>query len=180
MRAGPGQDWSALLLSRGFDAGPGLAASGPLAFSLGLLASRLVLDGLTRRYSRATLAVFAAAAVVAGTGVGMLVALGGGPVGQALAAIALAGVGAGPIFPLMFGAAENLSRRYGIAPATTASLVSALSRTGAITAPAAVGGLAASAGLAAVFAVMAAGGLVVLCTLPLALRQDNRSWLRSS
>lgn len=169
----PGQDWTALLLNRGFDASPGVAATGPLAFSLGLLLSRLVLDPLTRSVRRSIIALGAAATIVAGTLAGVLVAVSAGDVWQALLVIALAGLGAGPVFPLLFGAAEILSRRYGVAPAITTSLVSALSRTGAITAPAVIGALTGATALYMVFAVMAIGGLVVMTTLPRALRLDR-------
>jgi hypothetical protein len=53
-----------------------------------------------------------------------------------------------------------------MAPAVTAALISTCSRTGAITAPVAVGALTGATTLAAVLAVMAAGGAVLLVTLP--------------
>lgn len=166
----PGQEWTALLLSRGFDAGPGLAAAGPLVFSAGLLASRLVLDLLTRYLRRSLIALGAAGTIVISMLGGLYVAASGGGELQALLMIALAGVGAGPIFPLLFGAAEVLSDRHQIAPATTTSIVSAVSRTGAITAPAVIGAVTEVTALSTVFLVMAAGGLAVMATLPRALR----------
>jgi MFS family permease len=167
----PGQEWTAVLLNRGFDASPGLAATGPLAFSLGLLASRSLLDPLTRYLPGSVIARIAGATVVVCMLLGLLVALSGGHAWQALVTIGLAGVGAGPVFPLLFGAAEGFSRRYGVAPAAITSIVSALSRVGAITAPAVVGALTSTTSLSMVFAVIAAGGLMVTITLPRALHR---------
>lgn len=167
----PGQEWTALLLSRGFDAAPGLAATAPLAFSVGLLVSRLLLDPLTLRLPKATIAGASGAVIVVGMVAGLLASAASGAEWQALLAIGLAGVGAGPIFPLLFGAAEVLSQHHGIAPATTTSIVSAVSRVGAISAPAVVGAITGATSLFMVFAVMAAGGFAVTVALPRALRR---------
>jgi MFS family permease len=169
----PGQEWTGLLLNRGFDASPGLAATGPLVFSIGLLASRLLLDPLTRKLPVATIARAAGATIVVTMLAALLIAASTGSTWQALAMLGVAGVGAGPIFPLLFGAAEILSSRYGVTPATTTSTVSALSRIGAITAPVAIGALTSVTSLSVVFAVMAAGGLVIAATLPPALRKET-------
>lgn len=169
----PGQEWTALLLARGFDASAGLAASGPLAFSIGLVVSRLVLDHLTRRVSQSLIAAVAGATIAAAMLAGLLAGVLGGPAWQVLAALGLAGAGAGPVFPLLFGAADNLSSRYGVQPATTASVISACSRTGAITAPVVVGTLTGATSLLAVLIVMAAGGLAVMLMMPRTLRNDR-------
>jgi hypothetical protein len=171
----PGQEWTALLLRRGFDASPGLAATGPLMFSLGLLVARLLLDPLTRHVRKSVIARVAGATVAAGTLLGLLVSARSGSVGQALGFIALAGLGAGSVFPLLFGGAEILSGRYSVAPATTTSVVSGLSRVGAITAPAVVGVLTGRSSIFMVFAVIAAGGIGVAVTLPRALRAGERT-----
>jgi len=92
-----------------------------------------------------------------------------------LAAIAVAGIGAGPVFPLLFGAADHLSVRRGIPAARTASIVSALSRIGAISAPVVVGPLTETLGMAMVFVVMAAGALLVLLALPRAAGETQQS-----
>jgi hypothetical protein len=110
----PGQEWTALLLSRGFGASPGLAATGPLMFSVGLLISRLMLDPLTKNVPRSVIARVAGATIAVGMTLGLLVAAPSSSTGQALVVIALAGIGAGPVFPLLFGGAEILSRRYSV------------------------------------------------------------------
>lgn len=167
---GPGQDWSALLLARGFAAEPGMAASAPLTFSVGLLTARLALDPLTARVPRWAVACTAAAVVVAGGAAGAVVAWADGPAWSALALLFLLGLGAGPAYPMLFGAADVLADRYGISASVTASVISTCSRVGAISAPAAVGALASATGTPIIFAVMAAGGLLLLLTLPRALR----------
>ncbi|WP_431875922.1 MFS transporter [Amycolatopsis sacchari] len=166
----PGQEWTAVLLDRGFAAGPGLAAAGPLVFSVGLLVSRLLLDPLTQRLPRAAIARAAGTTIAACMITGLLIPASAAGPWPALAMIGLAGVGAGPVFPLLFGAAEILSERHRVAPATTTSIISALSRTGAISAPAVVGAVTSTTSLHMVFAVIAAGGLVVTAALPRALR----------
>lgn len=167
---GPGQDWTAVLLGRGFQAAPGLAAAGPLVFSIGLLAARLVLDAISARVSKTAISIVAATLIASSMSAGFLLAITGGPVWLALAAITLAGLGAGPIYPMLFNAAETLSTRHHVPPSSTAAVISSCSRVGAITAPAAVGLLAGSTSLFAIFAVMALGGLALLISLPRALR----------
>lgn len=169
----PGQEWTALLLSRGFDTSAGLAASAPLAFSIGLVASRLVLDRLTDRLGRSLIAMISGGTTTAAMVAGLLVGVLDGPVWLVLAALALAGIGAGPVFPLLFGAADILSSRYGVRPDTTASVVSACSRTGAISAPVIVGALTGATSLLAVLVVMAAGGLAIMLMLPHTLRNHH-------
>ncbi|WP_428966541.1 MFS transporter [Micromonospora fluostatini] len=162
----PGQEWTGLLLSRGLLAPPEVAAAAPVVFAAGLVASRLVLDVAVRRFGTVPVAAVAGATVVGSMLAGLAVTAVDASAWWALAAIAGAGLGAGPIFPMLFGAADHLSVRHGIAPARTASIVSALSRIGAISAPVVVGPLTETFGMAMVFAVMAVGGALVLLTLP--------------
>ncbi|MEH1029822.1 MFS transporter [Micromonospora profundi] len=166
----PGQEWTGLLLSRGFDATPQVAAAAPVLFGAGLLASRLLLDAAVARIGQARVATVSGATMMAAVGAGLLSTLAGAPAWWALAAVAVAGFGAGPAFPLLFGAADHLSVRHGIAPARTASMVSALSRVGAISAPIVVGPLTDAFGMGMVFAIMAVGAALVLGALPRAVR----------
>ncbi|WP_375733071.1 MFS transporter [Polymorphospora lycopeni] len=166
----PGQEWTALLLNRGFQADPGVAAIAPVLFGVGLVASRLSLDGILRRVGARTVAAVSGVVMALSMCAGLLVAAVGGPLWWALAAVAVAGLGAGPVFPLLFAAADYLSVQHGLPAAWTASIVSALSRIGAISAPVVVGPLTETFGMAMVFAVMAAGGCVVLLALPRAVR----------
>ncbi|MEV1154504.1 MFS transporter [Micromonospora chokoriensis] len=166
----PGQEWTGLLLSRGFDATPQVAAAAPVLFGAGLLASRLLLDAAVSRVGQARVAAISGATMMTAVGVGLVCTLVGAPVWWALAAVAMAGFGAGPAFPLLFGSADQLSVRHGIPPARTASMVSALSRVGAISAPIVVGPLTDAFGMVMVFAIMAVGAALVLGALPRAVR----------
>lgn len=170
---GPGQEWTGLLLSRGFQAETGVAASGTLAFTVGVVASRLVLDTLSRRVGVVVVGTVSSATITLAMLAGLLISAAGGPAWWALAAIALAGLGVGPVFPLLYGAADQMSVRHGIAPATTASIVSTLARIGTISAPIVVGPLAEAFGLPVVFVVIAAGGGLLLFSLPKALRVND-------
>lgn len=166
----PGQEWTGLLLSRGLDAAPQLAALAPVLFAAGLVLSRLVLDPAQRRWGSRAVAVGSGVTVVLAVLAGFGVTVAAGPPGWALVAVTVAGIGAGPVFPLLFGAGDQLSVRHGIPAARTASMVSALSRVGAISAPVVVGPLTETFGMGMVFAVMAAGALLVLLALPRAVR----------
>ncbi|MEU8219157.1 MFS transporter [Micromonospora taraxaci] len=166
----PGQEWTGLLLSRGFDATPQVAAAAPVLFGAGLLASRLLLDAAVSRVGQARVAAISGATMMTAVGAGLVCTLVGAPVWWALAAVAMAGFGAGPAFPLLFGSADQLSVRHGIPPARTASMVSALSRVGAISAPIVVGPLTDAFGMVMVFAIMAVGAALVLGALPRAVR----------
>lgn len=162
----PGQEWTGLLLSRGLHAEAQVVASAPVLFAAGLVASRLVLDSAQRRLGPRAVAIASGVTMLLAVLTGaLLTAAQAAPV-WALAAIAIAGVGAGPVFPLLFGAADHLSVRHGIPAARTASIVSALSRIGAISAPVVVGPLTERLGMAMVFVVMATGALLVLLALP--------------
>lgn len=166
----PGQEWTGLLLSRGFDATPQVAAAAPVLFGAGLLASRLLLDAAVSRFGQARVAAISGATATTAVGVGLVCTLVGAPVWWALAAVAMTGFGAGPAFPLLFGSADQLSVQHRIPPARTASMVSALSRVGAISAPIVVGPLTDAFGMVMVFAIMAVGAALVLGALPRAVR----------
>jgi hypothetical protein len=171
----PGQEWTGLLLSRGLHAEPQIAASGPVLFAAGLVASRLALDGVQRRLGSRAVAIASGVTMLLAVLAGMLFTAAQAAPIWALVAIAVAGIGAGPVFPLLFGAADHLSVRHGIPAARTASIVSALSRIGAISAPVVVGPLTETLGTAMVFAVMATGALLVLLALPRATDDTRQS-----
>ncbi|GAA1553362.1 MFS transporter [Brevibacterium picturae] len=167
---GPGQDWSALLLTDTFHADAGIAAAAPFAFSIGLLIARLLLDPLRTRLSAAQIATAATTFVIGGALGGLLAALLSAPPIAALASLALIGFGAGPIYPMLFDTADTLGSRYRITAATTAGIISTCSRIGAITAPVLVGALAHTTGLSVVLVVVATAGTLAVITLPRALR----------
>ncbi|GAB7044406.1 MULTISPECIES: MFS transporter [Catenuloplanes] len=165
----PGQEWTGLLLGRGLDATPQGAAAAPVLFAGGLVASRLVLDAAQQRFGAHRVAVCSGLTMVLALVAGLAAALLWSSPGWTLAAVTVAGIGAGPIFPLLFGAADQLSARHGIPAARTASTVSALSRVGAISAPVVVGPLTEAYGMVTVLAVMVAGAALVLIALPRAV-----------
>ncbi len=161
----PGQEWSGLLLDRGMGATAAVAALGPVAFSSGLVASRLCLDAALTRYAAGRVAGFSAAFVIVSTTFGFVATQTTESAWLVLAALAAAGLGVGPMFPLLFGAADHLAIRHGLSPAVTASVISACSRTGAISAPLVVGFTADAVGLPVVLVIMAVGAALIAPTL---------------
>lgn len=170
----PPQDWSALLLSRELDAGPGLAGAGPLTFVGGVLLGRLMMDPLVDRIGGRSVALYAGGLTVVGMGLGLIITGltdSGIPL---LAGLVLAGIGAAPVFPLMFTAAEDAARRIGRPAGTGGSLVSASSRVGFLLAPLLVGLVAEQVGLLIALAITPIGGLLVTLTLPPLLPKRDR------
>ncbi len=162
----PGQEWTGLMLGRGFHAGAQLAAAAPVTFSMGLVVSRLLLGPGTARYGIPVMARASSAVIIVAMTGGFIVSAVHGPAYAALLAVGIGGIGAGPAFPLLFGAADHMSARHGIPASSIATTVSALSRVGAISAPVATGFLTGSLGLPVIFLMMAAAGAVLLLTLP--------------
>ncbi len=171
----PGQEWSALLLGRGLDASPAVAALGPVAFSSGLVVSRLFLDPILTRHAAHRVAAVSAVAVVVSMALAFVATQASASPWPVLVSFAAAGLGVGPIFPLLFGAADQLSVRHGVAPAVTASFISACSRVGAISAPLVVGLAADAVGLPVVLVIMGLGAALILPTLPRALGASSRT-----
>lgn len=161
----PPQDWSALLLSRELGAGPGLAGAGTLTFVAGVFCGRLLMDRLVDRAGPSSVAGGAGILTAAGMGAGLVVAALTRSAWPLLAGTALAGLGAAPVFPLMFTAANAAARRAGRPAGTGGSLVSAFSRIGFLLAPLLVGVVAERTSLLLALAITPIGGLLVWATL---------------
>jgi MFS family permease len=162
----PGQEWTGLMLGRGMHASAQLAAAAPVIFSMGLVVSRLLLGPGTARYGIPAMARASSAVIAVAMTGGFIVSAAHGSAYAALLAVGIGGIGAGPAFPLLFGAADHMSARHEVPASSIATTVSALSRVGAISAPVATGFLTGSLGLPVIFIMMAAAGVVLLLTLP--------------
>lgn len=169
----PPQDWSALLLSRELGAGAGLAGAGPLTFVAGVLLGRLFMDPMVDRLGGRRVALGAGVMTVVGMGSGLVLTDLTRSAIPLLIGLVLAGVGAAPVFPLMFTAAEDAARRIGRPAGTGGSLVSASSRVGFLLAPLLVGLVAERSGLLIALAITPIGGLLVTFTLPPLLGRDT-------
>ena len=146
-------DWSALRLER-MGTGAGTAALGLAAFMAGMLAGRLVGDGLTDRFGGRRVLRGGMALVAAGMLAGALV---DHPAVFALGLV-LAGAGSSGFFPLAFSAGANTA---GVAPGAGAATVSLAARLGFLVEPLIVGALAEAVGLRWAFALVAVVALVL-------------------
>ena len=111
-------DWSALLVSRDFAGGTALGGFAVTAFTLAMAFSRTIGD-------RAA-ATFGVSAVMFGGGAlaGTALAVGGAQTysGVFIAALALAGLGLGPLFPLLIRSAGAVTGDVGRATATVSAI----------------------------------------------------------
>ena len=161
-------EWSAVYLRESVGAGAGLAGLGVVAFSGGMTASRLVGDRLTTRLAP-DVSVRAGAALAA---VSLAAALAVGSAGAAVVGFAVAGVGLGPIVPIVFRAAGELRLAGG---KSALDVVVTAGYVGSITGPLAVGLLASAVGLHIALAVPVVACLVVLAAAGPALAQPRRA-----
>jgi len=139
-------EWSAIYLREEVGAQAGIAGLGVVAFSAGMTATRFTGDRLSARIEPRKLAR-AGASLAA---IALAAALLDGGTAAAMAAFAVAGAGLGPIVPLAFRAAGDLSLARG---RSALGVVVTASYIGSIAGPLAVGFLAAELGLRAAFAV---------------------------
>src|SRR5918992_878278 len=112
--------------------GAGLAGAAFVAFSLGMIASRLASDALSERVGP-TVLVRCGGALAAG---GMALALVAPHPLPAIAGYLLVGAGLGPVVPITFSAAGNLARRRS---GSQLGLVVTIGYVGSIVAPIVVG-----------------------------------------
>lgn len=137
---GSAADWSAVYLSETVGTGAGLASVAFVAFSVGMIASRLLSDALSARFGP-TLLVRGGAALAAG---GMALALAAPHPLPVVAGYLLVGVGLGPVVPITFSAAGNLDRRRS---GSQLGLVVTIGYVGSIVAPIVIGWTADAVGL---------------------------------
>ena len=148
---GAPSDWSAIRLER-LGAGPGTAALGFAAFTAGMLVARLAGDRLTDRFGGPAVLRAGMVLVAAGMLAGSIV----DHPAVFTAGLAVAGVGAAGLFPLMFSAAATTP---GVLAATGAATVSLAARLGFLVEPALMGALSQLLGLRVAF--VAVAGLAV-------------------
>lgn len=156
-------DWSAIFLREGLGTGPGTAGLATTLFSAGMLAGRLVGDRVIDTLGHAATARWAGLWVAVTAGALLPVAATGSVV-AALVLFPLVGVGAAPLYPLMFTAGERLG-----GSATGTSLVSAVGRLGFLVAPLTIGTTAEVTSLAFALGLIPLAGAVCAVILPLTL-----------
>jgi MFS family permease len=154
---GSAADWSAVYMDETVGTGAGLASAAFVAFSFGMIASRLTGDALSGRFGP-TMLVRAGGALAAA---GMALALAAPHPVPVIAGYLLVGAGLGPIVPIAFSAAGNLEHRRS---GSQLGLVVTIGYVGSIVAPIVVGWTAEAVGLrvALVFPLTLALGIVVV------------------
>lgn len=150
-------DWSALLISRDFDAGYGLGSAVMVAFSVSMFCSRSVGDWLVSRIGR-TAVLYLSAGL---TALACLVGLTQPSATGAVIAIVVIGCGLGPVFPLAISMAAD---RHPEAVASAAAAVSAVGYLAYLAGPPAIGLISEHVGLNA-----AVVGIGTLCALAMAV-----------
>ncbi|MDZ7918346.1 MAG: MFS transporter [Rhodococcus sp. (in: high G+C Gram-positive bacteria)] len=153
------QSWSAVYMTTEEGVGPGSAGLAFVAFSAAMLVGRLVGDRIVDRFGpSAVLTGGASLVAVAFLGIlGLSVLAADLPV-LVIGAFAVAGLGASPLFPIVFSLAGRLP---GVSSAAAISIVSLVSRIGFLVSPLAVGRVVDASGFGSVFGVIAAAGIVV-------------------
>jgi MFS family permease len=129
---GSALDWSAVLLADNRGAGPALAATGLAAFQAAVTIGRLLGDPIINRVG--PVRVFAAGALLAGTGfaAGLLL----GSTASAVAGLAILGAGLATLLPISISAAGTLR---GLPVPVAVARVSTLGYLGTFTGPAVIG-----------------------------------------
>ncbi len=149
-------DWGGLLLLNEKGASEGTAAAVYAAFTFCALASRLLSDSLRRRIPLVPLLCSGVALGIAGF---LLIVTSHEPA-AALAGVALAGLGIGPVAPMIYSLAGRLP---GVTAAQASSVVSILGYTGLLLCPPAFGFIAHHWRYGAIFGTVT--GLLVLLLL---------------
>jgi MFS family permease len=137
---GSAADWSAVYLATVVGASPGVSALALTGFSLGLVATRFVADGLGSRFGDA--ALLRGGAILAGTGMSMGLVFPVAPV--AILGFVAVGMGFAAVVPIAFRRAANLD---GIEPGVGVAAVATVSYTGFLAGPPLIGLLAEAVGL---------------------------------
>ena len=150
-------DWAAIYTHDVAGATPGVAAGAFAAFSIAMIAGRLVGDRAVARFGARRLLI--AGPLVSVVGMVLVAAVPDAP--AAVAGFALAGAGAAVVFPLLFGAAGRVA---GLSTAAGIAVMSSISRVGFLLAPPLVGGAAQLWGLrvAVLLGAVAAAGVALL------------------
>lgn len=152
-------DWSAVLLTTTAGAAQSVASLGYFAFSIAMVAVRLVADRAADRFGPVPVMRASALLTVGGFG---LAATTGNPA-VAVAAFAVIGVGVSAIVPLAWSSA---ARKDPTAPGRAIAAVATCGYLGFLVGPILVGALATAIGLAPAVLVAGALALVVLLLAP--------------
>jgi MFS family permease len=145
------ENWSALYLTRDFDAEPGTAALGPAAYAVAMASGRFSGQALTRRFDDRTLLAAGGLLAFAGTTIAALAPT----VPIAVAGFFLGGAGVSVVAPIAFGVAGRVAGAAGIATVTTIGYL------GFLFGPPIVGGIAQAFSLRGSFVVLAAAAATI-------------------
>jgi MFS family permease len=158
-------DWSAVYVDESLDASRGAAALAFVSFSVGITASRFLVDRIAARLGPVTVVRWGATLAAAGLALGLAVPA----TGAAIAGFALLGAGLAPVVPTVFSAAGNMracSGRSALAAVVTISYL------GSILGPALIGfvtslvGLRAALGIPVLLALAAAALAAQVASAP--------------
>ena len=135
-------DWSAVYVDESLDASRGAAALAFVAFSVGITASRFLVDRIAARLGPVPVVRWGATLAAAGLALGLAVP----ETGVAIAGFALLGAGLAPVVPTVFSAAGNMRARSG---RSALAAVVTISYLGSILGPALIGFVTSLVGLRA-------------------------------
>ena len=158
-------DWSAVYVDESLDASRGAAALAFVAFSVGITASRFLVDRIAARLGPVPVVRWGATLAAAGLALGLAVP----ETGVAIAGFALLGAGLAPVVPTVFSAAGNMRARSG---RSALAAVVTISYLGSILGPALIGfvtslvGLRAALGIPVLLALLAATLAVQVASAP--------------
>jgi MFS family permease len=148
-------DWSAVYVDERLDASRGAAALAFVAFSVGITASRFLVDRIATRLGPVAVVRWGATLAATGLAFGLAVP----ETAAAITGFALLGAGLAPVVPTVFSAAGNMRARSG---RTALAVVVTISYLGSILGPALIGlvtslvGLRAALGIPVLLALVAA------------------------
>jgi MFS family permease len=148
-------DWSAVYVDERLDASRGAAALAFVAFSVGITASRFLVDRIATRLGPVAVVRWGATLAATGLALGLAVP----ETAAAITGFALLGAGLAPVVPTVFSAAGNMRARSG---RTALAVVVTISYLGSILGPALIGlvtslvGLRAALGIPVLLALVAA------------------------
>jgi MFS family permease len=145
-------DWSAVYVDESLDASRGAAALAFVAFSVGITASRFLVDRIAARLGPVAVVRWGAALAAAGLALGLAVPA----TGAAIAGFALLGAGLAPVVPTVFSAAGNMPARSG---RSALAAVVTISYLGSILGPALIGFVTSLVGLRAALGIPVLLGL---------------------
>ena len=148
-------DWSAVYVDESLDASRGAAALAFVAFSVGITASRFLVDRIAARLGPVAVVRWGATFAATGLALGLAVP----ETAAAITGFALLGAGLAPVVPTVFSAAGNMRARSG---RSALAAVVTISYLGSILGPALIGlvtslvGLRAALGIPVLLALLAA------------------------